>query len=165
MKKWRCAQQKSTLHSTRFCLTLPPRPTVCASLCLQSVCLTVFHHGSMGFQNNLEWALDNDVSDLGLTFSHCLEHNGTFQEVELKNGGCSIAVTDSTKHEYASLLIGETTGRPIGREPRRLGTQVLAQAQYSSHMTGLRVGVCHTHSTAVESLLLIGGRRQMDRLA
>ena len=53
---------------------------------------------------NLEWTLENDVSDLDLTFSHCLEYNGTYHEVDLKPDGCTILVTEQVLLESLTFL-------------------------------------------------------------
>jgi hypothetical protein len=70
--------------------------------------------------SHLEWLLDNKVSDLGLTFSHCLEYNKSFHEVELKPNGSSIAVTEQTKHEYVSLLIDAKMGKMTRAQHRAM---------------------------------------------
>ncbi|KAI9329015.1 hypothetical protein DFJ73DRAFT_790954 [Zopfochytrium polystomum] len=54
---------------------------------------------------SLQWMLDNAIEDvLDLTFSTDNEHFGELQNIELKPGGASIAVTDENKKEYVELI-------------------------------------------------------------
>ena len=66
----------------------------------------------------LHWLLENDVDDLNLTFTHCLEVNNKRQHVELKPHGGAITVTEENKHEYVSLVI-ETKMRKLSRAQHR----------------------------------------------
>eukprot|EP00118_Oscarella_pearsei_P013757 m.113286 g.113286 ORF g.113286 m.113286 type:complete len:1025 (+) comp37458_c1_seq4:1355-4429(+) len=58
------------------------------------------------YANNLQWILDNEISnvDLELTFSVETDVFGAMQEVDLKPGGSSILVTDENKEEYVQLV-------------------------------------------------------------
>eukprot|EP01119_Soliformovum_irregulare_P013378 TRINITY_DN3548_c0_g1_i1.p1 TRINITY_DN3548_c0_g1~~TRINITY_DN3548_c0_g1_i1.p1 ORF type:complete len:946 (+),score=374.07 TRINITY_DN3548_c0_g1_i1:113-2950(+) len=56
------------------------------------------------FYKSLLWILENDVSDLSLTFSTEQEVFGIVQAVELKENGRNIAVTDENKEEYVRLV-------------------------------------------------------------
>ena len=51
------------------------------------------------YAKNLQWILDNDISDLGveLTFSVETDVFGAMEEVPLKPGGGSILVTQNNK--------------------------------------------------------------------
>jgi len=46
----------------------------------------------------------NTHADLDLTFSHCLEYNGSFHEVDLKPNGASLAVTEQVMCLYILLI-------------------------------------------------------------
>eukprot|EP00730_Choanoeca_flexa_P005425 TRINITY_DN11938_c6_g1_i8.p1 TRINITY_DN11938_c6_g1~~TRINITY_DN11938_c6_g1_i8.p1 ORF type:complete len:787 (+),score=232.03 TRINITY_DN11938_c6_g1_i8:235-2595(+) len=58
------------------------------------------------FYKNLQWLLDNEIDELylGMTFSADKEHFGKIEEVELKENGKDIEVTDANKHEYVELM-------------------------------------------------------------
>lgn len=57
------------------------------------------------FYRNLEWMLDNDITDiLDLTFSVEDDNFGQKQELELKPGGAEIPVTNENKLEYVELV-------------------------------------------------------------
>lgn len=49
---------------------------------------------------NLRWYLDNDVSDLGQYFSVTKEYFGRYEEIDLKDDGNNIPVTNDNKLEY-----------------------------------------------------------------
>lgn len=51
------------------------------------------------YAKNLQWILDNDISDLGLELSFSVETDvfGTMEEVPLKPGGTAIQVTQDNK--------------------------------------------------------------------
>lgn len=58
------------------------------------------------YAKNLQWILDNDISDLGLELSFSVETDvfGAMEEVPLKPGGTSILVTQDNKAEYVQLV-------------------------------------------------------------
>lgn len=57
------------------------------------------------FYRSLKWICDNDITDvLDLTFSAEDERFGEIVEVDLKEGGRDIEVTESNKHEYVELI-------------------------------------------------------------
>ena len=57
------------------------------------------------FHRNLEWMLDNDITDvLDLTFSVEDDNFGQKQELDLKPDGRNIAVTNENKLEYVELV-------------------------------------------------------------
>lgn len=57
------------------------------------------------FHRNLEWMLDNDITDvLDLTFSVEDDNFGEKQQLELKPGGREIEVTNENKLEYVELV-------------------------------------------------------------
>lgn len=58
------------------------------------------------YAKNLQWILDNDISDLGLDLTFIVETDvfGSMQEIELKPGGGTIAVTEENKEEYVQLV-------------------------------------------------------------
>lgn len=57
------------------------------------------------FYRNLEWMLDNDITDvLDLTFAVEDDNFGQKQELELKPGGTEIPVTNENKLEYVELV-------------------------------------------------------------
>ncbi len=51
------------------------------------------------YAKNLQWILDNDISDLGLELTFSVETDvfGAMEEVPLKPGGTSILVTQDNK--------------------------------------------------------------------
>ncbi|XP_072316836.1 E3 ubiquitin-protein ligase HACE1 isoform X2 [Eucyclogobius newberryi] len=58
------------------------------------------------YAKNLQWILDNDISDLGLELSFSVETDvfGAMEEVPLKPGGTGILVTQDNKAEYVQLV-------------------------------------------------------------
>ncbi|KAJ2484538.1 hypothetical protein EV174_002362 [Coemansia sp. RSA 2320] len=54
---------------------------------------------------SLKWTLENDVSDMGFTFTVDDDHFGERVEVELKPGGKDIDVTEENKKEFVQLSI------------------------------------------------------------
>ncbi|XP_048349803.1 E3 ubiquitin-protein ligase HACE1 isoform X4 [Sphaerodactylus townsendi] len=58
------------------------------------------------YAKNLQWILDNDISDLGLELTFSVETDvfGAMEEVPLKLGGASILVTQENKAEYVQLV-------------------------------------------------------------
>ncbi|XP_036172655.1 E3 ubiquitin-protein ligase HACE1 isoform X2 [Myotis myotis] len=58
------------------------------------------------YAKNLQWILDNDISDLGLELTFSVETDvfGAMEEVPLKPGGGSILVTQNNKEEYVQLV-------------------------------------------------------------
>ncbi|KPP64449.1 E3 ubiquitin-protein ligase HACE1-like [Scleropages formosus] len=58
------------------------------------------------YAKNLQWILDNDISDLGLELTFSVETDvfGAMEEVPLKPGGMSILVTQDNKAEYVQLV-------------------------------------------------------------
>uniref|UniRef100_A0A8C5PXK9 E3 ubiquitin-protein ligase HACE1 n=1 Tax=Leptobrachium leishanense TaxID=445787 RepID=A0A8C5PXK9_9ANUR len=58
------------------------------------------------YAKNLQWILDNDISDLGLELTFSVETDvfGAMEEVPLKPGGTSILVTQENKEEYVQLV-------------------------------------------------------------
>ncbi len=58
------------------------------------------------YAKNLQWILDNDISDLGLELTFSVETDvfGTMEEVPLKPGGTVIQVTQDNKVIYTDVL-------------------------------------------------------------
>uniref|UniRef100_A0A4W3HT69 E3 ubiquitin-protein ligase HACE1 n=1 Tax=Callorhinchus milii TaxID=7868 RepID=A0A4W3HT69_CALMI len=58
------------------------------------------------YAKNLQWILDNDISDLGLELMFSVETDvfGAMEEVPLKPGGTSILVSQENKAEYVQLV-------------------------------------------------------------
>uniref|UniRef100_A0A8D0DB57 E3 ubiquitin-protein ligase HACE1 n=1 Tax=Sander lucioperca TaxID=283035 RepID=A0A8D0DB57_SANLU len=58
------------------------------------------------YAKNLQWILDNDISDLGLELTFSVETDvfGAMEEMPLKPGGTSILVTQDNKAEYVQLV-------------------------------------------------------------
>ncbi|XP_077145766.1 E3 ubiquitin-protein ligase HACE1 isoform X1 [Ranitomeya variabilis] len=58
------------------------------------------------YAKNLQWILDNDISDLGLELTFSVETDvfGAMEEVPLKPGGASLVVTQENKAEYVQLV-------------------------------------------------------------
>ncbi|KAM6323937.1 E3 ubiquitin-protein ligase HACE1 isoform 4-T4 [Aegotheles albertisi] len=58
------------------------------------------------YAKNLQWILDNDISDLGLELTFSVETDvfGAMEEVPLKPGGASILVMQENKAEYVQLV-------------------------------------------------------------
>ncbi|KAJ2080915.1 hypothetical protein H4R24_002715 [Coemansia sp. RSA 988] len=54
---------------------------------------------------SLKWTLDNDVSDMGFTFTVDDDRFGERVEVELKPGGKDIDVTEENKEEFVQLSV------------------------------------------------------------
>lgn len=57
------------------------------------------------YAKNLQWILDNDISDLGLELTFSVETDvfGAMEEVPLKPGGTSILVTQDNKVSHHTL--------------------------------------------------------------
>ncbi|XP_065067816.1 E3 ubiquitin-protein ligase HACE1-like [Rhopilema esculentum] len=57
------------------------------------------------YAKNLQWILDNDISNLGLDLTFAVETKefGQVKLEPLKPGGCDILVTDENKEEYVQL--------------------------------------------------------------
>ncbi|GET86024.1 ubiquitin-protein ligase-like, putative [Leishmania tarentolae] len=53
---------------------------------------------------NLNWIMENDVTDLGLTFAVNYDRFGSVEEAELEPNGKDTAVTDANKQQYVRLL-------------------------------------------------------------
>lgn len=66
------------------------------------------------YAKNLQWILDNDISDLGLELTFSVETDvfGAMEEVPLKPGGTSILVTQDNKvsHHKYSLTYPSVSG-------------------------------------------------------
>lgn len=66
------------------------------------------------YAKNLQWILDNDISDLGLELTFSVETDvfGAMEEVPLKPGGTSILVTQDNKvsHHKYSLTCPSVSG-------------------------------------------------------
>lgn len=58
------------------------------------------------YYNSLQWIIDNNIDDamLGMTFSASYESFGESKEIELKEGGEEIDVTEENKMEYIKLV-------------------------------------------------------------
>ena len=58
------------------------------------------------YAKNLQWILDNDVTDLGLELSFLVETDvfGAMEMIELKPNGANIPVTEENKEEYVQLV-------------------------------------------------------------
>lgn len=58
------------------------------------------------YAKNLQWILDNDITDLGLDLTFTVETDvfGSMQEIELKPGGSKTLVDESNKAEYVQLV-------------------------------------------------------------
>ncbi|XP_077970581.1 E3 ubiquitin-protein ligase HACE1-like [Styela clava] len=58
------------------------------------------------YAKNLQWILDNDITDLGLDLTFIVETDvfGSMQEIELKPDGANILVTEKNKAEYVQLV-------------------------------------------------------------
>lgn len=57
------------------------------------------------FYRSLKWILENDITDvLDLTFSAEDDKFGEIVEIDLKEGGKDIEVTEENKHEYVELI-------------------------------------------------------------
>lgn len=57
------------------------------------------------YHRSLQWILDNDPEPLALTFEVDEEEFGVVRNVELKENGASIDVTEENKREYVDLVI------------------------------------------------------------
>jgi E3 ubiquitin-protein ligase NEDD4 len=53
----------------------------------------------------MQWVLENDVTDMDFTFSHDFEEFGVTKQIELKENGQEIEVTNDNKHEYVALTV------------------------------------------------------------
>ncbi|CBZ23641.1 putative ubiquitin-protein ligase-like [Leishmania mexicana MHOM/GT/2001/U1103] len=53
---------------------------------------------------NLNWIMENDVTDLGLTFAVNYDRFGSVEEAELEPNGKDTAVTNGNKQQYVRLL-------------------------------------------------------------
>ncbi|CAJ1986263.1 ubiquitin-protein ligase / HECT3 [Leishmania donovani] len=53
---------------------------------------------------NLNWIMENDVTDLGLTFAVNYDRFGSVEEAELEPNGQDTAVTNANKQQYVRLL-------------------------------------------------------------
>ena len=49
--------------------------------------------------HSFQWILDNDITDIGLDLTFCVETDvfGVMEEMELKAGGSSLPVTEKNK--------------------------------------------------------------------
>lgn len=58
------------------------------------------------YAKNLQWILDNDISDLGLELTFSVETDvfGAMAEVPLKPGGTTILVTQDNKVRHCRLV-------------------------------------------------------------
>jgi hypothetical protein len=54
--------------------------------------------------NSLKSTLDNPLTDTVMMFVASFSEGGEYREVELKDGGASIAVTDKHKQEYVDHM-------------------------------------------------------------
>lgn len=63
---------------------------------------------------SLCWILENDITDV-IDTTFLVQHNafGQLQELELKEGGKNITVTEENKHEYVSLYVNYRCRRGI----------------------------------------------------
>lgn len=66
------------------------------------------------YTKNLQWILDNDISDLGLDLTCSVETDvfGAMEEVPLKPGGTSIIVTQDNKVSQPIIEGGSETSNP-----------------------------------------------------
>lgn len=66
------------------------------------------------YAKNLQWILDNDISDLGLELTFSVETDvfGAMEEVPLKPGGTSIIVTQDNKVSQPITEGGSETPNP-----------------------------------------------------
>lgn len=67
------------------------------------------------YGKNLQWILDNDISDLGLELTFSVETDvfGAMEEVPLKPGGASIIVTQENKVSRFGLYLHLTPLDPF----------------------------------------------------
>uniref|UniRef100_H2ZBM3 E3 ubiquitin-protein ligase HACE1 n=1 Tax=Ciona savignyi TaxID=51511 RepID=H2ZBM3_CIOSA len=58
------------------------------------------------YATNLQWILDNDISDIGLNLNFTVETDvfGRMEEIELTPGGSRLSVTEENKQEYVQLV-------------------------------------------------------------
>ncbi|XP_076824638.1 E3 ubiquitin-protein ligase HACE1-like [Clavelina lepadiformis] len=58
------------------------------------------------YAKNLQWILDNDVTDLGLELTFAVETDvfGAMEEIDLKPNGSNISVTQENKEDYVQLV-------------------------------------------------------------
>lgn len=68
------------------------------------------------YAKNLQWILDNDISDLGLELTFSVETDvfGAMEEVPLKPGGASILVTQENKVSIRVSSEVESIRKAIG---------------------------------------------------
>lgn len=68
------------------------------------------------YAKNLQWILDNDISDLGLELTFSVETDvfGAMEEVPLKPGGASILVTQENKVSIQVYLEVDSIWKPVG---------------------------------------------------
>lgn len=68
------------------------------------------------YAKNLQWILDNDISDLGLELTFSVETDvfGAMEEVPLKPGGASILVTQENKVSIQVYSEDGSIGKAIG---------------------------------------------------
>lgn len=68
------------------------------------------------YAKNLQWILDNDISDLGLELTFSVETDvfGAMEEVPLKPGGASILVTQENKVSIQVHSEDGSIGKAIG---------------------------------------------------
>lgn len=98
---------------------------MCLCLCFPGIPVNYQDVSSIDpeYAKNLQWILDNDISDLGLELTFSVETDvfGAMEEVPLKPGGTSILVTQDNKVSHrkhsqrhnvihhATCLFGERT--------------------------------------------------------
>ncbi|XP_028411052.1 E3 ubiquitin-protein ligase HACE1-like [Dendronephthya gigantea] len=70
------------------------------------------------YAKNLQWILDNDISDLGFDLTFAVETDvfGTMREIDLKPEGNRLMVTEENKHEYVQLVADLKLTRAIRRQ-------------------------------------------------
>mgnify|MGYP002803416018 FL=1 len=70
------------------------------------------------YAKNLQWILDNDISDLGFDLTFAVETDvfGTMRVIDLKPGGNQVMVTEENKHEYVQLVADLKLTRAIRRQ-------------------------------------------------
>lgn len=73
------------------------------------------------YAKNLQWILDNDISDLGLELTFSVETDvfGAMEEVPLKPGGIGILVTQDNKVAPPAVRLQVITVEGAGRLMRR----------------------------------------------
>lgn len=91
--KWMCISKHSTtLHVSLHFLGIPVNYQDVSSI-------------DPEYAKNLQWILDNDISDLGLELTFSVETDvfGAMEEVPLKPGGTTILVTQDNKVRHCRL--------------------------------------------------------------